>query len=74
MKNYYRLSHLNKSQISEGVLCSVEGGFVKLGVDKNLLDCVYGAKINKKTTAWSSFKYPHLCVLTCLVRVKHVLL
>lgn len=44
VKNYYRLSHLNKSQISEGVLWRVEGGFVKLGVDKNLLDYVYGAK------------------------------
>ena len=52
----YRHSHVNKSQISEGVLSSVES-FVKLGVDKNLLDYVYSAKKqNKKTTAWSSFK------------------
>lgn len=31
-------------------------------------------KKTKKTTAWSSFKYPHLYELTCLVGVKHVLL
>lgn len=73
MKNNYRLSHLNKSQISEGVLCSVEGGFVKLGVDKNLLDYVYGAKKTIKQQHGVPLS-THLCVLTCLVRVKHVLL
>lgn len=35
--------------------------------------CTVQKKTNK-TTAWSSFKYPHLYELTCLVGVKHVLL